>query len=1252
MQDTLRASFLIKPLNSCAYPVVKLGLPAFFQDCSANSPVEVVTRNMGALPAEAVTLAVVMPPVFDLLDAVPPLTAQVGDTLFFNLGDMAPLASVRVLMRVKTKCDSMFDGHTLCWEAFAGLDNPCPVSSQNFSEIRVSSQCINDSIVRFTLQNIGNYFTQAPHQYMLIRNDKRIRTKSFLLEPQESIVVEQPADGATYRLEATKFDNGPLTYAFFEGCGGLTPGMVTAHWLENGPSDSDFDCRQVAVAGAVTGKTAVPAGAGVKHLIQAYNPLHYSIDFQNPGNDTVVSIVIHDELPIELDPNTFQPGFSSHPYTWEIRGEHSLEVRFLPASLPDSLTNLAASKGFFSFDISPIPNLPDGTVIENRADVIFDSSQMVTTNAALHEIGPLEASANHCLSDGIYFVNQTDVDSFPVRYPGCTVIEGSVTIEDGWGPDITNMDGLSQLTEIRGDFVLFGGLYQGNLNGLSNLTTIEGNLEIKSTEIASLQGLENVASVNYLIIYYNSQLKDLTGLNGLTKVEFLSIETNDQLESLNGLDNLTTVKTDFDIYNNWRLKSLATLDSLTTIGGSLYLTQNDSLPNLSGLNHLASVGGEMWINENDILINLQDLERLDFIGNGLTINGNNTLTSLRGLQSHLSFGGYLQITNNPLLTDCAIDAVCQYLSDNTLPPFIANNALYCNSPAEVEADCHSTPVLVEILLDNNANCQTDAADSPVGDVQILLTGNSQMNLHPTDSNGLALFKLFEIEQFLLRLPQFPTNYWAACQDEITLSPSPGQDTIKATFLLTPQSLCPELSVTLGLPSVFRSCLVNSEVLVSTQNTGDALAMGVQTAIVMPPVVELLSSTPSLAAQSGDTLFFEAGDLAPFEKATLKLTVKTKCDTFLFGQTLCWETFATLDNACPNTLPAFSEIKLSATCVSDSLLRFTIKNIGDAPTQGPHTYTIIRNESVFQTGNFNLANQQSLTVDVPADSATYRMEATKFDDGTLTATALENCGGLTPGQITAFWLEKGPLEYDFDCRQVIGSFDPNLKTAVPTGAGPNYTIAANRPIQYTIDFQNTGTDTAYRVLLRDVLPFGFDLNTFRPGFSSHPCTWEIRGDTLNVLFSPIALPDSNVNEPASHGFFSFDLDQKPDLSDGTSFQNTASIIFDFNPPIVTNTVYHTIGKLTVAADEPQRYTHLWRVAGNPTSEVATFSAITFIAGGKLFELYDASGRPVRTARFSGQAFVFHRDALPDGLYFFRIGDEQGRWFTGKIVILTP
>ncbi|MEO6037959.1 MAG: hypothetical protein ABIQ93_06050, partial [Saprospiraceae bacterium] len=462
--------------------------------------------------------------------------------------------------------------------------------------------------------------------------------------------------------------------------------------------------------------------------------------------------------------------------------------------------------------------------------------------------------------------------------------------------------------------------------------------------------------------------------------------------------------------------------------------------------------------------------------------------------------------------------------------------------------------------------------------------------------------------------------------------------------------CPKLAVDLDLPPSFRGCLVESKVQVRVGNVGTIVANGAKVAVVLPPTLDLLDAVPPPTVQNGDTLFFELGDLLPFVTTTVKLTVKTDCDSFLLGRTLCLEAFAALANPCPDFQPGQSKIKVSGQCLGDSIVRFTLKNVGDGPTLAAHSYTLIRNENILSTGSFSLDVQQSQAVDVLADGATYRMEATKYEDGTLTATAIENCRELTPGLITAFWFDRGPLEYDFDCRQAINSFDPNLKSVLPTGLGQDQHIVADRPLQYTIDFQNTGADTAFRVLLRDILGPNLDVSSFRPGFASHPYTWEIRGlDTLEVLFFPIMLPDSNVNEAASHGFFTFGIDQKPSLPDGSVLENTADIVFDFNPPITTNTVRQTIGQLTVQVDEPQAYAAHWQVLGNPTRDAATFRTKEFIAGEKRFDLYDASGRLERSVQFSGQEFEFLREGLGIGLYFFKISDMQGRVFAGKIAV---
>ena len=62
------------------------------------------------------------------------------------------------------------------------------------------------------------------------------------------------------------------------------------------------------------------------------------------------------------------------------------------------------------------------------------------------------ANAQGCLPEGIYFGSQAQVDSFQINYPGCTKIEGNVSISQEAGNNpITNLNGLSVLTSIGGD---------------------------------------------------------------------------------------------------------------------------------------------------------------------------------------------------------------------------------------------------------------------------------------------------------------------------------------------------------------------------------------------------------------------------------------------------------------------------------------------------------------------------------------------------------------------------------------------------------------------------------------------------------------------------------------------------------------------------------------------------------------------------------------------------------------------------------
>ncbi|MBV6655966.1 MAG: VCBS repeat-containing protein, partial [Mameliella sp.] len=175
------------------------------------------------------------------------------------------------------------------------------------------------------------------------------------------------------------------------------------------------------------------------------------------------------------------------------------------------------------------------------------------------------------------------------------------------------------------------------------------------------------------------------------------------------------------------------------------------------------------------------------------------------------------------------------------------------------------------------------------------------------------------------------------------------------------------------------------------------------------------------------------------------------------------------------------------------------------------------------------------------------------------TTIELPLGIVPYDVSG---EALPAE-TFDFASVINcAYDPNDKQVYPArGQQPpfteNYTLF-DEPLLYTIRFQNTGTDTAFNVVLRDQLSSHLDWETFVPGSSSHPYEATLYEDgRVEFYFRDILLPDSTTNEPKSHGFVQFEIEALPGLDEQTIIENTAGIYFDFNPPIITNTVENTM-----------------------------------------------------------------------------------------------
>ena len=245
-----------------------------------------------------------------------------------------------------------------------------------------------------------------------------------------------------------------------------------------------------------------------------------------------------------------------------------------------------------------------------------------------------KAVSQSCLPEGITFTTQSQIDSFQNNYPGCTEIEGDVRIS---GDNITNLEGLSQITSITGD-LLIGGftLHQNpqliNLVGLEGLYSIGGGLEIRYNEsLISLAGLDNLNNVGDGVrITANNSLKTLIGLGQLSSIDgYLNISDNEVLESIGSLANLEVVSVGISIFNNGILESLSGLDNLT-ITNTIAIANNDAILDLSGLSGISEGQSVIYIDRNSSLESLSGLESLTSVGT-LKIIQNEKLRNIAAL---------------------------------------------------------------------------------------------------------------------------------------------------------------------------------------------------------------------------------------------------------------------------------------------------------------------------------------------------------------------------------------------------------------------------------------------------------------------------------------------------------------------------------------------------------------------------------------------------------------------------------------------
>jgi Secretion system C-terminal sorting domain len=279
-----------------------------------------------------------------------------------------------------------------------------------------------------------------------------------------------------------------------------------------------------------------------------------------------------------------------------------------------------------------------------------------------------------CPNEILILANQAEVDNFSANYPGCTMLDKSLWVGTNAGSDITNLNGLSQITHI--------GMSQGGFGG--------GLFIIDSPLLTSLNGLNNLQIIGGSLGIQNTSIINMQGLNSLEEVRgSLSQNNNNLIVNMNGLESLTGLRR-IEFTDLPALVNLEGLELLELIDGDVQLSNISNFSSFQGLNNITAIKRALRVINCDNLTNLDVLDNITYLGY-LHLFENANLSSIQGLSNALPENVYLQIIirDNPSLPDCAIQMICDNFDnpDPLVEVIIENNAGGCNSNEEVMDAC-------------------------------------------------------------------------------------------------------------------------------------------------------------------------------------------------------------------------------------------------------------------------------------------------------------------------------------------------------------------------------------------------------------------------------------------------------------------------------------------------------------------------------------------------------------------------------------
>jgi uncharacterized repeat protein (TIGR01451 family) len=230
--------------------------------------------------------------------------------------------------------------------------------------------------------------------------------------------------------------------------------------------------------------------------------------------------------------------------------------------------------------------------------------------------------------------------------------------------------------------------------------------------------------------------------------------------------------------------------------------------------------------------------------------------------------------------------------------------------------------------------------------------------------------------------------------------------------------------------------------------------------------------------------------------------------------------------------------------------------------------------------------------------------------------------------------------------IINAYDPNDKMESHGEEILHSSFTSEDYLYYTIRFENTGNASAINVRINDVLDARLDENSIKMVSASHSYILDRVEDNLTWKFNNIMLPVSIANSAIGKGYIMFKVKPKPGYAVNDIISNTASIYFDFNPAIITNT-YTTTFVATLGTNTFENNQFI--VYPNPTNDFVTITSSNYNTI-KSIIIYDMLGKVIISKDCNDSVIqTINTSELNSGIYLIDIVSKDNARTTKKLII---